>query len=508
MPPPHPGPGPVRPPRAREAILLTDTVGGRQLVVACCPLASKARVRAGLTVAEAQARLVGASVRCEPHDAERDRKALRSLAVWARRFSPVVSEDPPGGLLLDIAGCERVFGGEAPLLKRFTGSLRAFGFHARAAVADTVGCAWAVARFGAQDDTHVASGQERMALSPLPVAALRLEDAVCQNLFEVNIERVEHLFALARNQLFGRFGADLLLRLDQATGYAFEPVRPLAVSELPFVERVFQGPVKDLELLFDVVQAMTEEIVQKLDVEQVGARRVDLVLERSDAPALRRTLALTRPSVDAKHLFALLRPKVEVANLGFGVERLVLTASRVSTLQHRQKPVFADAVSEGGLDRETGELLDVLVERCGHDRVLRAERVESHVPEQAIRAYSVLEPAAKPRKRIRQRTKDRPSVLFERPEPIEMIVVKSDGSPAWMRWRSTECRILSVQGPERIGAPWWQSGRKRAAGTEGGILDRCLAHRDYYKVQDDRGRWLWLFHGLDSRRWFVHGEWA
>ena len=184
------------------------------------------------TVAEAQARLAGTPVRCEPLDAERDRKALRSLAVWARRFSPVVAEDPPGGLLLDVAGCERVFGGEARLLRLLTSSLRAFGFHTRAAVSDTVGCAWAAARFGERDDLQVPSGQERKALSPLPVAALRLDEPTCQNLFEVNIERIEHLFALARDQLFARFGADLLLRLDQATGYAFEPVRPLAVAEL------------------------------------------------------------------------------------------------------------------------------------------------------------------------------------------------------------------------------------------------------------------------------------
>lgn len=506
-----------RAPDVPRAVLLTNTVGGRQIVVGCCAPARSCGVRVGLAVAEARALLAGHAMRCEPHDPERERGALRALAIWARRFSPLVSEDAPAGLLLDIAGCERLFGGEARLLDALVEALQALGLQTRVAVADTVGCAWALARHGASVRTCVDSGEERAALAPLPVAALRLDEAVHQHLFEVGIERIEHLFALARDQLFARFGAEVLLRLDQATGHAFEPVRAVTVAEVPRVERVFHGPVLNLELLFDVVRTLAEELVAALRDQEAGARRVDLLFQRVDAPAIRRTIVLTRPTVDAAHLWALLRPKVEAANLGYGIERLELTASHVASLHHRQRPMLAEMVAEGDpqdLDHETGELLDVLVERCGHDRVLRAERVDSHVPEHALRARSVLEPAARStRTPTPARHPDRPSVLFERPDPIEMIVVRSDGSPAWLRWRGTECRVLSVRGPERIGAPWWRTTRRRPAPRSESpeaphALERCLAHRDYYKVQDDRGRWLWVFHGLDSRRWFVHGEWA
>ena len=499
----------TEPARRRRATLLTETVGGRQLVAACCPVARRAGVCPGVVVAEALALLSATRVRCEPIDPQRDRHALRALAIWARRFSPCVSEDPPDGLLLDIGGCDRVFGGEHRLVDQLTQALRHLGFHVRIGVADTVGCAWAVARFASSSGgPRVPSGEERPALSPLPVAALRIEPDVCQHLFEVNIERIEHLFVLPRNQLFARFGADLLLRMDQATGHAFEPIRPLEMEPLPRVEQAFQGPVKDLTVLFDVVRDLTTQMAQRLQDVQQGVRRLDLWIERSDAPTLRRTLMLTRPSVDACHLFALLRPKVEAANLGFGVERLSLTASKVATLRHRQRPVFAGAVAEGdasvdegALNPEMGELLDVLVDRCGHERVLRAEYVESHVPEFSLRTRSVLEPPSPTHAALPPvEARDRPSVLFAKPEPIEMIVVRTDGSPVWMRWRGTESRVMHAEGPERIGAPWWKSKKGKAT--------QNLAHRDYYKVQDDRGRWFWIFHGTDSRRWFVHGEYA
>ena len=49
--------------------------------------------------------------------------------------------------MLDITGCAHLFGGEAALGRDLLRRLAAQGFHARAAIADTVGCASAVARY-------------------------------------------------------------------------------------------------------------------------------------------------------------------------------------------------------------------------------------------------------------------------------------------------------------------------------------------------------------------------
>ena len=42
--------------------------------------------------------------------------------------------------------------------------------------------------------------------------------------------------------------------------------------------------------------------------------------------------------------------------------------------------------------------------------------------------------------------------------------------------------------------PWW--------------TDEESAARDYFRVQDAGGRWLWLFRSSNSGDWFVHGEWS
>ncbi len=100
----------------RPPVLLYVETAGRQLVSHCCEQAAAAGVRAGLTVAHARALLPADDVVITPQQPERDQAALQTLARWALRFSPIVAADPPDGLRLDVAGCERLFGGERRLL--------------------------------------------------------------------------------------------------------------------------------------------------------------------------------------------------------------------------------------------------------------------------------------------------------------------------------------------------------------------------------------------------------
>jgi putative ABC transport system substrate-binding protein len=114
----------------------------------------------------------------------------------------------------------RRFQGEAALLKDLCQRLAAQGITARAAIADTPGCAWAVARFGGT--AIVSPGRASEAIASFPVAALRLSDKVISSLHDVGIERVAQIASKPRAGLRLRFGGDVLLRFDQALGSAQE----------------------------------------------------------------------------------------------------------------------------------------------------------------------------------------------------------------------------------------------------------------------------------------------
>jgi protein ImuB len=63
-------------------------------------------------------------------------------------------------------------------------------------------------------------------------------------------------------------------------------------------------------------------------------------------------------------------------------------------------------------------------------------------------------------------------------------------------WRDTRWQVSACVGPERIGPEWWRGAKP-------------TPERDYFAVQVQTGRWLWVCRQTGQRgRWFVHGEWS
>jgi protein ImuB len=494
--------------RAGDALILVETVSGAQRVVHRCAASAAAGVQRGMALAEARALVAGGTVRVEEHDPIACDRALRALAAWASRFSPIVAVDPPDGLLLDVEGCQRLFHGERRLVNLAANSIEWLGVRVRAAAAATWGCALAAARFGAEERAIVPPGGERAALSPLPVEALRIDEGTAAALREVGIDRVGHLLEIPRLELAVRFEPSLLRRLDQATGDALEAIEPLHPRSTPGVERVFDGPVCRLEAIALTVRELIEELARILERRGGGATSIVLTCDRADTAPAREIIMLSRPSRCARHLWSLLRPRVEAIDMGFGIERIALVAGRTARLPHEQGGHWgADHPDDGVpldrlLDRRAGELVDVMSARLGPRGVLRAETVESHVPERAF-AWRTIPGEDGAAKNGAVTPAERPSRLFAVPEPAEVIALTPDGPPSWLRWRGAESVITASAGPERIALEWW-------LGSAKGIRQASDHQhtRDYYRIQDEPGRWLWIFHELETGRWFVHGTWA
>jgi hypothetical protein len=163
----------TRPATAHAPLALVGKVGRREEVVAACAAAASLGIHVGMAATHARALVSDLDFR--PAQPEADAVLLDRLALLAvRRWSPIAAAAPTDGLWIDLAGCDHLYGGE----ERFCRRLRAFcqraGFTARIAVADTPGAAHALARYGREDLTIVPAGGTVQAISPLPIAALRL----------------------------------------------------------------------------------------------------------------------------------------------------------------------------------------------------------------------------------------------------------------------------------------------------------------------------------------------
>jgi protein ImuB len=310
----------------RDKPLVTAMMQGqRRMLAAVDNAAIQLGLSCGMTVTHAQSLVPDLCiVNATPQE---DEAALLRLALWCIKYSPLVTADPPDGIFIDVAGSAHLFQGETALVTDLCQRLEAQGIAAKAALADTPGCAWAVARHG--QASIIAPGRASEAVASLPVSALRLADSVVSSLHEVGIERVAHLASKPRASLQLRFGGDVLLRLDQAFGSIHEVLTSLTPPELPRAELRFAEPVGDPEDLKRVIDKLCDALRAQLAARGVGARRLDLVFLRVDNIPQATRIGLSRPHREPRHLSKLLAERLIVIDPGFGIETASLTASWV-----------------------------------------------------------------------------------------------------------------------------------------------------------------------------------
>ncbi len=465
------------------------------MIAACCEQAEARGVAAGMDLTHARSLLHGLPALVEPFTPEEDAGRLEALARWALRFSPVVAPDPPDGLLLDLAGCERLYDSQKRLLEKIARSLARLGFPSRLAIAGTFACARAMARHGQRRLTVVASESLCDVLAPLPISALRLDPAACKALIEVGVETVGSLLALPREELAARFGAEILRRLDQALGIIEERIEPIKPHRCYEATHVFDGPVTAVDIIQAVVRKLVDDVLRELRKHRRGVQWLMVAFRRPQMDPSHASVRLTRPTCNAAHLWSLLVRQLERVNIGYGVEEVHLRMVRTGRLTDEQLTLWCDVdlSHEQRADSAAwGELLDELLARLGARAVARVRAAATYTPERAFQRIGHGDVPVKGGDTIYAAC--RPSRLFTRPEPVRVITLVPDHPPAWLTWRGQRRRILVGYGPERIALPWW--------------TDPDAPTRDYYVVQDEAGRWLWVFHDLTAGGWFVHGEWA
>src|SRR5216684_3170967 len=226
---------------AEKPFVTAISVGSRRLVAASGAAASSCGIMPGLPLADAQAYCPGLVV--FEADPGGDAAALRRLAEWCDRWSPWTAPDGVDGIIIDVTGCAHLQRGESRLLAEAAGRLAGLGFACRAAIADTAGAAWAMARFAGTAHALVAPVGAREALAGLPVDALRLTAESVAGLERLGLERIGDLYRMTRESLAQRFGEEVARRLDQALGTTREPISPLQPAPARCSRLAFAEPI-------------------------------------------------------------------------------------------------------------------------------------------------------------------------------------------------------------------------------------------------------------------------
>lgn len=450
----------------------------------CVSMAASARgLSAGMTLSDARALVPDLTTR--PADLPGDGRFLRILARWAGRYCPWVGLEGSDGLVLDVTGSTRLFGGETALLADIRMRLMRAGLGVRIGLGDTRGAAWALAHF---DEGIAATGQALTALSELSVAALRLDRTTVIGLERLGLRTIGALQAVPRAPLVRRFGPGLMLRLDQALGAQSEPLVPLRDPPHYGVRLTLPEPIG----LTSDVRAGTERLLAqlcaKLKAQNQGARIVELTLRRVDQASQQVVLRLARPMNDPQSILPLFERGIGAIEAGFGIDQLRLRATQIEDLPPGQIQSAIRQSSEAGV----AALITKIGTRIGLENVQRFLPADSHIPERSfiIAAAAFSEPALQ---RWPER-QNRPLRLF----PPEWVEEGTDRQPPrQFRWRRMALRTKRQAGPERLTPEWWMSDENWRSGV-----------RDYWQVETHEGRRLWMFHTPGHPSWYVQGEFA
>lgn len=488
--------GKAPPPKGIPFALIEKNVRGLRLF-AVNEMARSFALYRGQRLADAKAQVP--DLLSELHEPEQDMTSLLGLTRWMERYSPWAAPDGRDGILLDVTGIPHLFGGEARMLTDIQSRLTRYGFTVRPALAKTIGAAWALARF------HASPAPDET-LDALPIEALRIDPDSVQTLRRLGLKTIGSLLAIPRASLARRFRGEtisenVLIRLDEAVGLRNEPLSPQNPPSSFMAHSTLIEPVITPEGLEAVLTGLVTALARDLEQRSKGATRLILKLFRADGTRTSVPVGLSAPSHDPRHLLRLLKPKLETIDAGFGIDAMTLEAREVGAALTQQTG-FMESEPSAGLD----ELNDRVMNR--HEASL-ASLVphESHIPERAeemVPRAGIPVPGAAGSENLFGadliKVKfERPLLLFERPEPASVIAAVPDGPPMQFTWRRVTRRVVRSKGPERIAPEWWR-------------LNAGDRPRDYYMIEDDRGRRYWLYReglygetGEAQPQWFVHG---
>jgi protein ImuB len=541
----------------------------------------RAAIPQGMSLAEAMAVLAIAhgSRAChvaevQPDDPAADREALERLARWCRRFSPMVgmeesADGAPECLHLDVTGTAGFFGGEESLARTAVWTLAARGLHARAAIADTTGAAWAAAHhtdtvakafrapgavvvrraaaglaaFGARLASRrrsrwavVPHGEAAALLAELPVASLRIDEATAIAIAEVGIDTLGGVLALSPRSLASRFPPLLRRRLAEFRGTVAEPVVPPGGDALPQESHVFDFPARSADLdeheLVGLIEPLLAGCLRPLFARGEGVLTLQVRLEPGSRSAAAPTvidIGLFSPSASQSHLVELVRLRLRRTKLPVEVDGLAVEVIAAGTVSCRQRLLFGggvDGLESSNADAEVAMLLDRLAGRLGRGAVYEPQPVGDAQPEHAwIAAPPAHRPSSSAGSGGRGRnaaqkasSHDRVSrsgargYAVPRALPVGRRPIWMPPKPVPLDGLEGEVMAIAPDGPPaqfRLGDVLHRVAQAHGPERiETAWWRGPTVRRDYYVVETDSGERFWLFRRLRDGGWFLHGMFA
>jgi protein ImuB len=435
----------LRPDWKAQPVAVLDGPAHDQSVCACNRLAAQRGVAHGLSRLEAESI---AGVRLLMRSIAIEQAARAVLLEAAAQFSPRIEEVSAANVcsfVLDVAGCELLFGTAAQMAARMREAMAAAGFRVSIAISGNFHVARMKAA-AARGITIIPAGEEAISLAKLTLNALGLAENPRETFVVWGIRTLGELAALPEVELVTRLGAEAREWRALARGaarHAFQTIES-AFTLREFYE--FDSPVEQMDGLLFIAARMIDCLVERATAHALSLASLHVEMKLEGGATHRLNLRPALPTVDRKFLLKLLHLEMAAHLPPAAVLALTLTA----------EPGRSSKIQLGLFAPQTPEpsRLDVTLARI--KAIVGEERVGTPVLEDTHRPASFrTEPFCVDAKTAPYDPLPARMALRRVRPPRAIQVTLRENKPASFCDGGESFQVAAAYGPWRSNGCWW-----------------------------------------------------
>ena len=420
---------------------------------------------------------------------QQEASAHAALLDCALVFSPRVEDvqtEFNDTVVLDIAGCGKLFGSPEQIAKNLQEHAAQLGFLSHVAIAENLETAILAAR-GCEGITVIPGGEEGARLSALPVGILRTDTGILEALDRWGIRTLGQFAALPDVAIVERLGQEG--RRLQLLARGADP-RPLIAKdpELFFEESMeLEYPAELLEQLLFVLNRMLEQLCARLAMRALAANEIKLTLFLEKAHSAQkqngiymRSLKFPIPSQDSKVFLKLFQLDLQVAPPCAPILSIKLVANPTRPRATQSGLFLPRSPEPERLEITLARIRNMVGEnRVGSPALLdthrpSAFRIDRFITQEALIAMKTTE-ANRPRTAFR---------MFRPPAAAHVELVNR--APSRISSAMVCEDVLGTAGPWRTTGNWWSEALW--ARDEWDVLLRTALYRIYLELRT--GQWF------------------
>ncbi len=444
-----------------------------------------------------------------------------SLADFAYAFSPALEETATDTVVIDVEGCELLFGSAYQLgkdvIKTASHSPQQGGLESKVnvAIAANPDAAIHAARF-CKGITFTAPGEELTCLGELPVKCIQYSLAGLEEKSALEIIETLKLWGVHTFRSFAelpvagvseRLGQDGLKLQQLAAG---KTERSLKIKTAPpqFGNSIeLEYPIGELEPLSFILARLLNQICASLNAYGLATNMVQVQLKLENKQTHELKLNLPYPMRDHKVFLKLLLLETEAHPPASAVIAIAINCEPVKP-RLLQSGLFIPLAPEP----EKLELtLARLAKLVGAENVGAVELLDTHRPDAFRMNKFVLKERKRGKGKMGKRSDNanpqsailnpQSTLGFRRFRPALRAVVQTQGGRpaevnAWDKNRSVYGKVVGLAGPWRTTGDWWRT--DMWARDEWDVAIQSTANRHMQTLYR-------LYRELNTSHWFIEG---